>query len=218
MELVFTIAVVHLMACLSPGPDILVVVRNSARHGLAAGLHTTAGILCGVSLQILLGLTGISYLVTRSPNLNLLLALAGASWLLYLGLRGLFSLRTARAGSSSQLDEAAGGRSRSFTSVSFWLQGWLVNLLNPKALLFFIGLYSAMLGPTVPLPIKIACAGAQIAVQAVAFSTVALLTARAGQPLRAWPRLQLSMDAAASLLLIAIGIWIWIETLISPAA
>ena len=211
MQLVLIIATLHLFACLSPGPDILLVVRNSSQKGFPEGLATTAGILAGVSLQILLGLTGISYIITQHREAQVLVAMAGASWLITIGLQGLLpSLQrreTAPAVSPAQRYNR-----------SYFLQGLFVNLLNPKAMLFFLGLYSALLGPEVSMILKVLCAAAQLTVQAAAFSLIAWLMARAGGQMRAWPQLQRALDLGTASLLLIIGLWIWTTTLISLAA
>ncbi|MGC9451000.1 MAG: LysE family translocator [Oceanipulchritudo sp.] len=208
MELVFSIALIHLLACLSPGPDIFLVVLNSLRHGWRTGVATTAGILTGVAVQITIGITGISYLVTRSPGMESAVGLAGGAWLVYLGGRGLLPGK-GQAVRDNDGQVAASGRSA-------WLQGLLVNLLNPKALLFFLSLFSVMLGPDVPLPIRVACGLTMLGVQAAAFTAVAFLLDRPRFK-DGWIRLQFWLDRAISLILLLLGGWIWITTLLSHA-
>ncbi|MFO7671078.1 MAG: LysE family transporter, partial [Bacteroidales bacterium] len=88
MELILTVALIHLLACLSPGPDIFLVVLNSLRHGWRTGVATTAGILTGVSLHITFGIAGISLIVAQSERLAAAVSLAGGAWLVWLGLKG----------------------------------------------------------------------------------------------------------------------------------
>lgn len=210
MNLILTIATIHLVACLSPGPDIFLVVLNSLRHGWRTGVATTAGILTGVSIQISLGIAGISYLLTRSKGMESGLALAGGAWLVYLGGRGLLSRHSSQ--SRGNPEDREEGPASGFLQA--WTQGLLVNLLNPKALLFFLSLFSVMLGPEVALTVKLACGITMIGVQAIAFSTVAILMDRP-QFKDHWIRLQSWMDRIISLILLALGGWIWITTLIS---
>ena len=209
MDLILTIAGIHLVACLSPGPDIFLVVLNSLRHGWRTGVATTAGILTGVSVQISLGIAGISYLLTRGAGMEAGVALTGGAWLVYLGGRGLLPRKPDKSGGSPD-DRVVD----SFSAA--WLQGLLVNLLNPKALLFFLSLFSVMLGPDVPLEIRIACGATMLGVQAFAFSLVAVLMDRP-QFKKQWIRFQGWLDRIISIILLSLGGWIWLTTLISLA-
>jgi len=213
METVLTIALVHLLACLSPGPDIFLVIRNSLRHGAATGLRTTLGILTGVVLHISLGIAGLSYLILQSPAGARAVALAGGAWLLFLGLRGLLARAPDRP--SNGLASQAPAAPLSWREA--WMQGLLVNLLNPKALLFFLSLFSVLLGPDRDWTVRLASGVTMVGVQAAAFSAVALSIGRLGTTQR-WSTLQNGLDRAMSVLLMGIGLWIWISTLVFPGA
>jgi threonine/homoserine/homoserine lactone efflux protein len=210
MEFILTIAAIHLVACLSPGPDIFLVVFNSMRFGRRTGIATTLGILSGVSLHITLGITGVSYLITQGQGFEQAISLAGGAWLIYLGIKGFRSCRKIPAEQPAGNPEPTDSQTLTFGSA--WAQGFLVNLLNAKALLFFLSLFSVMLGPDLPLGVRIACGFVMVGVQAIAFSTVAFLVDRprfkAG-----WNRLQLWLELGVSGILLVLGLWIWIHTL-----
>jgi len=208
MQLLLSIAGLHLLACLSPGPDIFLVALNSLRKGWRAGVQTTLGILTGVSLHIFLGITGISLLLTQSEGASRMVALLGGIWLVYIGLAGLRNgLRNHHDRGARPADVKGPEK-----ETSPFLQGLLVNLLNVKALLFFLSLFSILLGPEVPLRMRIFAGLVMITVQGVAFSLVAYLVTRA--PLRSkWNRLQNGFEIAISVLLLALGCWIWIQSL-----
>lgn len=214
MDFILTIAAIHLVGCLSPGPDIFLVVFNSMRHGWRSGVLTTFGILCGVSLQITLGLTGISYLITQGEGFQTGLSLAGGAWLLYLGLKGLRSCRQPPAEENARgatlIDRA------SFTLREAWFQGFLVNVLNPKALLYFLSLFSVMLGPDLPLGTRVASGIVMVCVQALAFSAVAFLVDRP-RFRQNWQRLQLWLELGISIILLVLGGWIWLATALAVA-
>jgi threonine/homoserine/homoserine lactone efflux protein len=210
MELILSIALIHLLACLSPGPDIFLVVLNSLRHDWRVGVWTTLGILSGVSLQIALGITGITLLLTRGGATGQIIALAGGAWLIYLGVRGIAGTRRRSRQPDAPLPEPLAAPALA----DAWLQGLLVNLLNPKALLYFLSIFSVMLGPEVSLHMRIACGLTMISVQGIAFSLVALLIDRPHFKDR-WARLQGWLELGISCLLTAIGLWIWISTWLS---
>ncbi|GAA3893117.1 LysE family translocator [Streptomyces lacrimifluminis] len=140
---------VVLVAYLVPGPDFLVVLRSATEHpskGRAAGLGAQAG-LC---VHMLAAATGLSLIAVRSPMVYDAIKLLGAAYLVYLGVRTVLAARRAvrersagragptgpESGPAAEAPAAAGparGRWRSgFT------QGFLSNVLNPKAALFFL--------------------------------------------------------------------------------
>ncbi|NHH99215.1 MULTISPECIES: LysE family translocator [Oceanimonas] len=138
VSLLITIGVIHLIALASPGPDIALMLRFSARR--RAALSAALGIATGILVHSILSLTGISLLIQAHPLLFTLVRLAGA---IYLGWMGWGALRAAFR-PASELKAANGGASGN----GFWT-GLNTNLLNPKALVFFIGLLAALVGPDV---------------------------------------------------------------------
>lgn len=211
MELIPTVALLHLMACLSPGPDILLVMQTSLRDGFRLAMATTIGILTGVALHITFGLTGVSYLIAGSDPARAGLSLAGASYLVFLGGRGLSTAKSPPIPSASSPDAPPAG-----TPASAYRRGLLVNLLNAKALLFFLSLFSVLLGPDIPFPERILAGLTMLAVQLAAFGTVARLC---DQPRfrSAWPQWQHRLDLGISLVLLFLGCWIWISQIASLA-
>lgn len=208
MDLILTVAFLHLLACLSPGPDIFLVVLNSIRHGWRSGLATTAGILAGVCVHITLGISGISYLLTRGPEVQRGVGLLGGLALAYLGSLGIAHWRrTPRLTSleGTDLPVPSGGNA--------FAQGLAVNLLNPKALLYFLSIFSVLLGPDLPATVKAASGLTILLVQATAFSAVAFLV---DQPVfkRHWIHLQTWLDLGISLLLLLLGLTMALRSLL----
>lgn len=83
MSILATLAGVHFIALLSPGPDVALVVQNATQHGRKTGVMIALGLSCGILVHLILSLSGISYLVKQQPMLFNLLQLAGGSYLLY---------------------------------------------------------------------------------------------------------------------------------------
>lgn len=142
-----TLASVHLIALMSPGPDFALVVQNATRHGRQTGLYIALGLSLGILLHSILSLTGISYLVHQQPTLFAVLQLAGGSYLTYLGLGAL-------SGFWKQLSMARHGiETKPVTPSNEFIlankrqalsRGFTTNILNPKALVFFISLMSSL--------------------------------------------------------------------------
>ncbi|MCY4017385.1 MAG: LysE family transporter, partial [Gammaproteobacteria bacterium] len=91
MEQFLTIAVAHLFAVASPGPDFAVVLRQSVNGGTRAGLWTSAGVGTGIFLHIAYCLLGVALLLSRVDWLFTLVKWLAAAYLAWLGLQSLFN-------------------------------------------------------------------------------------------------------------------------------
>ena len=125
----FYFAFLMLVGQLSPGPDMLLILKNSFNHDLRAALFTIAGIIAGIAVHTTIALTGLTFLFKESGKAYQILKFAGAIYLTYLGIRLLLSLRPppqdlARTESKVQLSDA-----------DAFAQGFLTNLLNPKVII-----------------------------------------------------------------------------------
>src|SRR5690606_23864837 len=164
-----TVALVHLLAVASPGPDFAVVVRESVTHGQRSGSWTALGIGCVIGLHVGYSLLGIGLIVSQSILLFNLFKWLAAGYLFYLGFQALRA-RPAVAGAISVTEPAAPlSRRRAFTI------GFVTNGLNPKATLFFLSLFTVVIDPHTPLAVQ-GGYGVYLAVATAAwFCLVALL-------------------------------------------
>ncbi|EKO3656236.1 LysE family translocator [Vibrio metschnikovii] len=149
ISLLITLASVHFIALMSPGPDMALVIQNATRYGRHTGLYIALGLSCGILLHSLLSLTGVSYLVHQQPLLFALVQVAGGSYLLYLGsnaLRHTMQHWKTDSGVISQRTELLLNNKRQAFS-----RGLITNLFNPKALVFFISLMSTLVPASMSL-------------------------------------------------------------------
>lgn len=133
----------YLGACilliLTPGPDMAFVLGQSLAGGARRGWAATFGILAGALCHVAAAAAGVAALVAAHPALFTALRLAGAAYLLWLGVQ---ALRAAFAGGGA-LVPAQGLRSLG----AAFRQGWLTNLLNPKVGLFFLAFVPQFVDP-----------------------------------------------------------------------
>lgn len=101
LHVLMTLAGIHFLALMSPGPDFALVVQNSTRYGRQTGVLIAFGLSMGILTHSILSLTGISYLVHAHPQLFFIVQLLGGSYLAYLGLSGLKSLFNQRKATST---------------------------------------------------------------------------------------------------------------------
>jgi len=168
-----TVALVHLLAVASPGPDFAIVLRESVTHGRRAGISTALGVGSGILLHVTYSLLGIGLIVSRSEPLFNLLKWLAAAYLFYLGIKALRSRPGAAAVSAGTLPMATRSSRGAFVS------GFITNGLNPKATLFFVSLFTLVISPHTPLLVQ-AGYGIYLACATAAwFSLVALLFSHA---------------------------------------
>jgi threonine/homoserine/homoserine lactone efflux protein len=127
----FTIASTLLI--LAPGPDSLLVMRNTLRSGRRAGWVTASGTVSGLLAWAVAAALGLSALLRASHLGYDLVRLAGAAYLVGLGVSSLRNSRRPAAAAA-----APGGSSGGFRSRHAYLSGVLSNLLNPKIGVYFI--------------------------------------------------------------------------------
>ena len=143
-----TIVVAHALAVASPGPDFAIVLKQSLAHGRRTAIWTSVGIGCGLSVHIAYCILGLGYFLKNSAVALATVKYLGAAYLAYVGVQ---ALRTkARAG---DLDLSAAGTAPD--SRAAWSTGFLVNVLNPKAALFFIALFPLAVSVSTPKLIQV---------------------------------------------------------------
>jgi len=144
VTILITLASIHFIALMSPGPDFALVVQNATRHGRQTGLYIALGLSCGILLHSLLSLTGISYLVHQQPTLFAIIQLAGGSYLLYLGYGALKATWHIIQHHDDDTDTVNSKDLILTNKREAFSKGFATNILNPKALVFFISLMSSL--------------------------------------------------------------------------
>lgn len=193
-----TVALVHLLAVASPGPDFAIVLRESVSNGRHAGIWTALGVGSGILLHVGYCLLGIGLIVSQSIVLFNLLKCLAAAYLIYIGIRAL-QARPADPASAELAPLAARSPRAAF------VRGFVTNGLNPKATLFFLSLFTLVISPQTPLLVQ-AGYGLYLALAtAVWFCAVALLFSQA-RVRRGFVRLGHWFDRLMGAVLVGLGI------------
>jgi len=167
----FSLAVIHFLAVVAPGPDFAVTIRQSIRFGRRAGIGTAIGIGAGISVHVIYTLLGVGALMQATPWLLLVAELVGAGYLLYLGIN--FIRQAGQQTKGLSLD--TGFEVENFRK-SFVL-GFLTNATNPKATLFFLAVFTTVISSSTPLSIQMLYGGWMCFVNAGWFVLVSLIFA-----------------------------------------
>ncbi|APE05249.1 MULTISPECIES: LysE family translocator [Alteromonas] len=146
-----TIALVHLVAVASPGPDFAIVVRNSVAYGRRIALYTSVGIGAAILLHVAYSLVGLSVVIATTPWLFKTFSYLAAAYLLYLAFGALRSKPNNDAVTSDQDQPKAMISAKK----ALWM-GFLTNGLNPKATLFFLSLFTAIISIETPFEVRLA--------------------------------------------------------------
>ncbi len=138
----YTIAIIGFLGALSPGPDFIVVSKNSITHSRKAGILTSLGISLGVGIHCTYCILGLALLLSKSLLLFSIIRYIGASYIIYLGIKGLFS-KTVKEQHYNKKDKV-------LTDFGAFREGLLINILNPKCILFMLSIFTMIVKPHTP--------------------------------------------------------------------
>ncbi|MGS0743151.1 LysE family translocator [Glaciimonas sp. GG7] len=145
MTELIAVALITILATISPGPDFAMVTRNSYLHGSNAGLFAALGIALGVQVHVFYTMFGIGFVIAHSPSLFTLIKIVGALYLIVIG------WKTFRNQSKLVIDLHFDVPVSPFKVL---LNGFLTNVLNPKTTLFVISTYTQVVQAGTPLTIQ----------------------------------------------------------------
>jgi threonine/homoserine/homoserine lactone efflux protein len=198
------------LVIVTPGPDMALVTRNVLVHGRQAALLTALGIEAGLLVWTGASLLGIAALLAASALAFTVVKLAGAAYLVFLGLRTLLSLRgPGSAGHPTGLIPNI--RSNLPRRLAFQ-QGLLSNLLNPKIAVFFTSLIPQFVTPGPAATLRsVVLAGIFMAMGLIWLTTYAVFADTVRSTLQRRPVKRL-LDAVSGLVLVGLGVRLAVES------
>ena len=206
MEFVFplaVLAVVHMMAAVSPGQSFLFITRTAMTSGRIPALAATVGMAGGACVWAVAAMLGMAVILQQATWAYTILRIAGGLYLVYLA---IMIWRHAPAaieiGTVKEQDMQLLGSLRN---------GFLIQLANPKVVVFFGSIFFALLPPDAPL--WVSCAAVLIVLfnETAWFTLVSLLFSSSG-PRGAYVRLKPSIDRAMAGVLGMIGMKLIADT------
>ncbi|MCP3912569.1 MAG: LysE family translocator [Actinomycetia bacterium] len=188
--LAFSLATLALL--LLPGPAVMYIVTRSATQGRRAGLVSVAGIHVGTVVHVGAAMVGLSAIVAASATAFTVVKLAGATYLIWLGIE---SVRSYRAGDQPKVTLSQGVRPLRRV---FW-DGVVLNVLNPKTAVFFLSFVPQFIDPASATPaVDVAVLGGLfIVLGLISDGAYALAGGWVGSRLRRSPRLRRGKDLVA---------------------
>lgn len=143
-----TVVIVHLLAVMSPGPDFVMISRNSLVYSRKVGVYSAIGLGLGVLVHVTYSLIGIGLIISKSILFFSILKFVGAMYLIYIGFQCLCA-------KSHQVQIIDGEKQNDLGKFAAIRMGFLTNILNPKATLFFFALFTQVINSSTPKSIQV---------------------------------------------------------------
>jgi threonine/homoserine/homoserine lactone efflux protein len=189
--------VLAVVIVVTPGVDMALVTKNALLYGRRAALASAFGVNVGIALWTIAATVGLAALVQASAEVFAFVKLAGAVYLIYLGIQAL-----RHAGRRADLAALP-----AVTARTAFRQGLISNALNPKIAVFFTSLLPQF-GSTLP---QLLALGALFNLFGIVWlSAYALAAARAGDTLRR-PRVRAVLDYLSGVVLVGLGVRLALE-------
>lgn len=139
MENFYLFVITCIFLIILPGPDTAIMTKNTLTGGKQGGFKTMLGICCALSIHTLTAIAGLSAIIAKSALLFSIFKYIGAVYLIYLGIKSLWTLRN-----QETTDTVVESK---YKNKSSFKQGFLTNLLNPKIAVFFLTFLPQFVNP-----------------------------------------------------------------------
>ncbi|KPC49644.1 LysE family translocator [Amantichitinum ursilacus] len=193
-------ATAYLITTISPGPNVLLVIRNTLRYGRAGTAPTIAGNLLSQLVVVVLVALGVGAVLAAMPPLFLLMKVMGAAYLMYLGIKQL------RGGAGSAATAATAPAAPALNRGKIFREAVLVSGSNPKTLIFLSAFMPQFISHDRPLAGQFAIMYLTVAATVATVHTVYSLGVR-GMAARHLPRRWNGIVKRASgLLFVGLGV------------
>ena len=165
-----TLGIIMLLGAMLPGADFAMVTKNSLLHSRKAGLYTALGIGTAMWVHMSYCVLGLAVVIQKSPWIFHTIQYIGALYLTYLGIMLL------KPHAPGNIEAASGVKTpTSLSNGKAFRQGFICNLLNPKATLFFLTIFSAVATTQTTLLLNLAYAVEMFLMAMLWFSSLAYL-------------------------------------------
>ena len=157
-----------ILLTLAPGPDNLYLLTKSLSDGAKSGVILAAGLASGIIFHTFLVMIGVAAFIQNSATAFIILKIFGATYLIFLAFK---SFQSARAGKKISMKKS----DAKISFINLYRRGILMNVLNPKVLLFFLAFLPQFVNFSVSPSLQIILLGVTFAAQAfLIFAAIAI--------------------------------------------
>ncbi|MEW9613695.1 LysE family transporter [Shinella sp. S4-D37] len=188
-------------AIISPGADLAMVMRQSLVHGRRAAIVTSFGIGASLMVHVTYTILGLGLIISQSIYLFNVVKWCGVAYLVYIGVKALRAKGTDLTLAPADADETKVGQS----ALRAFSLGFLANLLNPKAVFFFLSIFSTVVAAHTPIAVKFGY-GLVMASCLIAWFVGVSLFMTTPKMRAAFSRMSQWIDRTSGLVFIALGI------------
>ncbi len=167
LALISSVVLIHLMAVMSPGPDFFMALRNSLTYSRKTGIYTAIGFGLGIGVHVVYCVFGLALIISKSIIVFNIIKFLGAGYIIYIGIMSLLS-------KGNKIEMNTNEHKADISSLKAIRIGFLTNVLNPKATLFFLSLFTFVIGPETPNHILVLLGVIMMVNTALWFSLVAM--------------------------------------------
>ncbi|WP_230271924.1 MULTISPECIES: LysE family transporter [unclassified Deinococcus] len=196
LNILLVVAALHAVVLIVPGPDVLLVSQTALARTRRAALLAGLGVVLGISVWASLALLGIGLLFEAFPWVHGVIRVAGGLYLLWMG----YSLWR----SSARPDTQVAPVQAPLSDLAALRAGFLTNIANPKAAVFFGSVFSGVLGTDAGSGVKLAAFGIIVGLSLGWFALVALGMSTASMQ-GAYLRARRGVDRVAGSLMLGFG-------------
>lgn len=149
------LATIHFLAVIAPGPDFAVVVQQSISWGRKIGAITALGIGTGISVHVLYTILGFGLLIQTNGLVFNIVKIISALYLMYLGFSLIKSnIKKSHVDNNEIFTQSVNDKNTPSAKSAF-LKGFITNATNPKATIFFLGIFTTIVSPSAPIHIQL---------------------------------------------------------------
>jgi len=167
LALIGSVVLIHLMAVMSPGPDFFMALRNSLTYSRKTGIYTAIGFGLGIGVHVVYCVFGLALIISKSIVVFNVIKFLGAAYLIYIGVMSIVS-------KNNKIEVKDQDHKTDISALKAVRIGFLTNVLNPKATLFFLSLFTFVIGPETPSHIMVLLGVIMMVNTAIWFSLVAV--------------------------------------------
>lgn len=209
MSLLFTICVLHFVAQLSPGPDVLLIAKSAASTTRANTLKIIAGISVGIVVWVVLTLLGFTVLVEQFPWIQQVLMAVGGFFLAKMGW-AMFSGGLKSLNQTANLED--GQALSQQKTENYFLLGLFTNLANPKTLIYFSSVFSLALSSSASSNLKAQLA-VIIPIQTFIVFSLFMMIMSLPKIKALYQRSGSYIDVVSGALFLIFAIWLWFDAI-----
>ena len=169
LNIIIAVATIQILAVSSPGPDFFLEIRNTLQYSRKIGIYTGLGFALGNIVHISYSIFGVQYLKNNDYIMNIV-QLLGAIYIIYIGLQAIGIIGAKLKVEKNEDVETSKAEITVFEAVKM---GIITNLLNAKAALYFISIFTVMIPTSTPNSVVFGIGLVMIVITFIWFSLVA---------------------------------------------